>query len=135
MNAPLSPSCDWARASRLAEASGAWSEAVAPHEPQSPLRIVFTPRPATLRLSGVIDELTHDLLTDALSRAAQSPTHDLLIDMSEVEFCDLGGVRAIMSVATRPGAPRRVTLTGVPDETRTIIRILGWHAVPGVTIT
>ena len=102
--------------------AGAWSEAVAPCEPQSPLRIAFTRRPATLRLAGVIDESTHCLLKDALSRAAQSPEHDLLIDLSEVEFCDLGGVRAIMSVATCPVAPRRVTLTGVPAETRTIIR-------------
>ena len=135
MNGPRSPACDGARANRPAEASGAWSEAVAPHDPQSPLRIAFSRRPATLRLSGVIDELTHYLLTDALSRAAQNPEHDLHIDLSEVEFCDLGGVRAIMSVATRPVAPRRVTLTGLPAETRTIIHILGWHAAPGVTIT
>ena len=135
MNSPHSPACERARASSPAEVAGAWSEAVAPRQPQSPLLVVFTPRPATLWLSGVIDELTHCLLKDALCRAAQSAEHDLLIDLSEVEFCDLGGVRAIISVATRPVAPRRVTLTGLPAETRTVIHILGWQAAPGVTIT
>ena len=135
MNGQRSPSCDWARASRPAGVAGGWSEAVAPCEPQSPLLIAFTPHPATLRLSGVVDESTHCLLKDALSRAAQSPEHDLLIDLSEVEFCDLGGVRAIMSVATRPVAPWRVTLAGLPPETRIVIHILGWQAAPGVTIS
>ena len=135
MNGPRSPVCDGARASRPAEVAGTWSEAVAPCEPQSPLLVAFTPHPATLRLSGIIDELTHCFLKDALCRAAQSPEHDLLIDLSEVEFCDLGGVRAIMSVATRPVAPRRVTLAGLPAEIRTVIHILGWQAAPGVTIS
>lgn len=135
MNAQRSPSCIYARATRPAEASGAWSEAVAHREPQSPLRVAFTGQPATLRLTGVIDESTHGLLRKALSRATQTPEDGLLIDMSEVEFCDLGGVRAILSVAIRPVAPRRVTLTGLPAETRTIIHILGWQVTPGVAIT
>jgi anti-anti-sigma regulatory factor len=134
VNGPRSPACDSATASRPAEVAGAWSEAVAPCQPQSPLLVAFTPHPATLRLSGVIDESTHCLLTDALCRAAQNPERDLLIDLSEVEFCDLGGVRAIMSVATRPDAPRWVTLTGLPAETRTVIHILGWQAAPGVML-
>ena len=116
-----------------AEAAAVWAEAVAPHASQSPLRITFTHPPATLRICGIIDESTHGLLTRALSRAAQTPDHDLLIDMSQAEFCDLGGWRAIMSAATRPAAPM-VTLTGVPAQTRTIIGILGWDGAPGVRV-
>jgi hypothetical protein len=57
--------------------------------------------------------------------------------MSEEEFCDLGDLRAMISVPNRAVAPQRVTLTGVPAETRpitSISSILGWDAAPGVTL-
>jgi anti-anti-sigma regulatory factor len=113
----------------------AWYDEVACHEPQSPLRISFTRPPATLRLSGIIDESTYGFLSRALARVGHSPQHVLFIDMSRVELCDLAGLRAIISLGTRSGGPQKVTLLGVPAETRTLMHILGWHAAPGVTLT
>jgi anti-anti-sigma regulatory factor len=120
---------------RPAPRTDAWYEEVACHEPQSPLLITFTRPPATLWLSGVIDESTYEFLSRSLARVGQSPEHVLFIDMSRVEFCDVAGLRAIISLGTRPGGPQQVTLLGVPAETRTLMHILGWHTAPGVTLT
>jgi anti-anti-sigma regulatory factor len=124
-----------AKDTRPAPRTDAWHEQVACHEPQSPLRITFTRPPATLWLSGIIDESTYEFLSQALARVGQSPEHVLFVDMSRVEFCDVAGLRAIISLGTRPGGPQQVTLLGVPAETRTLMHILGWHTAPGVTLT
>ncbi len=121
------------RPARPAPMADAWSEEVTRREPQSPLRITFTP-PATLRFAGVIDELTRDLLRGALAQVTGNSEHALVIDMSRVEFCDIAGLRALISLATRRVNPRRVTIAGIPPEAHTILHILGWDASPRVTV-
>jgi anti-anti-sigma regulatory factor len=115
-------------------AAGNWSEAVTRREPQSPLWVAFSGPAATLRVSGVIDESTRTLFTAALTRAAASTQDSLRIDMSRVTFCDLAGLRAIVSLAAQQAPAKRITLAGLPQEAATILCILGWNATTGLAV-
>ena len=115
-----------------------WSDGVGRQEPQSPLRITFHREPATLELAGVIDDSTYPVLARSLARAALSGAAAIRIDLSEIEFCDLAGLRAITSLANPagrgPGTVRQVTIAHLPAQLADIIRILGWDATPGVAL-
>ena len=107
-----------------------WAEEAGQRDPQSPLRVTFTRPPATLRLSGVIDASNYAVLRRALDRATEGPDRSLFVDLSGVDFCDLAGLRALLSVATR----KPVALAALPPEAHTILGILRWDETPGVTV-
>jgi anti-anti-sigma regulatory factor len=115
-----------------------WSDGVGRQAPQSPLRITFHRRRATLELAGVIDDSTYPVLTRSLARAALSGVAAIRIDLTGVEFCDLAGLRAITSLANPaghgPGTVRQVTITHLPAQLAGIMRILGWDATPGLVL-
>jgi anti-anti-sigma regulatory factor len=111
-----------------------WVEAVAHRDAQSPLQVRFSRPPATLRFDGTVDESTRALLHTALARAAASAQDTLRIDVTGVTFCDLPGLRAIVSLARQLAPDGHVTLAGLPHEARTILHILGWDATPGLAV-
>jgi anti-anti-sigma regulatory factor len=119
-------------------ASDAWSDSVDRQEPQSPLVASFTRPPATLRLAGVIDESTYPVLRRALAKAAMAGDGAVRVDMAGVEFCDLGGLRMIVSVAGPSGPTRaaagQVVIAGLPTPLSDLMHILGWDAAPGVVL-
>jgi STAS domain len=78
----------------------------------------------------VIDAFNRAVLSRALERATDGPDRSLVIDLSGVEFCDLAGLRALISFAAR----KRVALAGLPAQAHTILGILRWDATPGVTV-
>lgn len=121
-----------------ARAGKSWSGGVGRPEPQSPLHITFHRGPAALELAGVIDDSTYPVLTRSLARAALSGPDELWIDLAGVEFCDLGGLRAITSLANPagrgPGTVRQVTIAHLPGQLVGIMRILGWDATPGLVL-
>ena len=78
--------------------SDTWSDQVTRRAPQSPLAAVFTRPPAALRLAGVIDESTYPVLRRALAKATMAGDDAIRVDMAGVEFCDLAGLRMIVSV-------------------------------------
>jgi len=123
--------------------SDTWSDQVARREPQSPLAATFSRPPAALRLAGVIDESTYPVLRRALAKATMAGDDVIRVDMAEVEFCDLAGLRMIVSVAS-PGRPQRaspaprgadqVVIADLPAPLTDLMRILGWDAAPGVVL-
>jgi anti-anti-sigma regulatory factor len=119
-------------------ASDAWSDSVDRQEPQSPLAASFTRPPATLRLAGVIDESTYPVLRRALAKAAMAGDGTIRVDMAGVEFCDLGGLRMIVSVAGPGGATGagagQVVIAEPPTPLSDLMHILGWDAAPGVVL-
>lgn len=132
------------RAGQLA--SDSWSDQVGRRAPQSPLAATFTRPPAALRLAGVIDESTYPVLRRALAKATMAGDDAIRVDMAEVEFCDLAGLRMIVSVASssrrhrasqgRPGRTRadQVVIADLPAPLTDLMRILGWDAAPGVVL-
>lgn len=114
--------------------SDGWSDYVARQEPQSPLAASFSRPPAALSLAGVIDESTYPVLRRILAKAAMSGDDTIRVDMAEVEFCDLGGLRIVTAMAG-PGRPlRQLVITHLPAHLADIMHILGWDTAPGVHV-
>ena len=90
-----------------------------------------------LILAGEIDEFSYPDLTASLAHAAGAGRGDIHIDLGEVEYCDIAGLRAIVCATGAPGEAkpsRRVVLHSVPPQLRKVLRILGWDALPAVVI-
>lgn len=126
------------RGGPAAPAQERWPKGFDQGEPRSSLRITVTTQPMSLRLDGVIDESTFGILTRALTRARRSGDFPILVDLAGVEFCDVAGLRAIISLADGrdAGCPaaRKITLVHLPSYLATLLGILGWDAAPGLTL-
>lgn len=97
------------------------------------LRISRLVQPPGLRLTGDIDASNVTAVADALAKAMQGEG-DVHLDLSGLTFCDVGGMRAIVSAAERLGGTRRLVLRGLPSHLQHVIRVIGWDELPGLTI-
>jgi anti-anti-sigma regulatory factor len=100
------------------------------------LSITRTTCPAGLALTGELDESTYPALVDALNGHARDRAI-LHLDLSGLQYCDVAGLRAMIGItASRgPAGPERLVLHAVPPQLRTALRVLGWDALPGVSMT
>jgi ABC-type transporter Mla MlaB component len=102
--------------------------------PDEVLRISRADDRPGLVIAGEIDESGYPVLLQSL--AALETGGDVHVDLGGVEFCDLAGLRAIVSVG-RPeeeaGPGRNVCLHAVPPRLRNILHILGWDETPGLS--
>ena len=100
------------------------------------LRITRADGGLGLVIAGEIDESTYPQLVRGL--AALNRRGDIHIDLAGVSFCDLAGLRAIVTAAepeTGDSARGHLTLHAVPHRLRRILEILGWDDMPGVGFT
>jgi len=97
------------------------------------LRITKARDQPGLVIAGELDDAGYPLLLQSLAALDHGEIH---IDLSDIEFCDLAGLRAILC-AGRPGEDasrgRQVCLHAVPPRLRRIMQILGWDDSPGLT--
>lgn len=113
-------------------------EFAAPGEPVSPgvselasvldVRIRFTPHLPTVRLAGELDLDSLHLLTDALDAIAASacPADLVVLDLADVRFCDVAGLRAIeMCAATLTAVGKELVLYDTPPQVMKLIEITG----------
>jgi STAS domain len=73
----------------------------------------------------------------ALAKAAMAGDDPIRADMAEVEFCDLAGLRVIVSLVgpgTGRATVRQVVLGHLPAHLAEIMRILGWDPAPGLVV-
>ena len=73
------------------------------------LRITCIGSPASLAIAGDIDGYTYAALLDTLRRLTDG-LHEIHINLADVDYCDLAGLRAIILLAggaqtTTAGAP------------------------------
>jgi ABC-type transporter Mla MlaB component len=87
-------------------------------------------QPRCLILGGEIDEAARRALVRKLGAFARR-RDEVHIDLSEVDYCDLAGLRAVVGLAT---SQRTVVLHGLPRHLRVMLGILGWDATPGLVI-
>jgi anti-anti-sigma factor len=102
------------------------------------LRITCIGSPAGLAIAGEIDESTHPALVDTL-RKLTNGLHEIHINLADVAYCDLAGLRAIIllargSVNHHDGGGTRLVLHEVPGQLQTVLQILGWDTTPGLAI-
>ncbi len=98
------------------------------------LVVVRAYRPQGLRIEGAIDADAHRLLRDAL-RSVAGVRGDVRLDMSGVDFLDLGGLRLLMTFArARAARHRTVELAGLPPHLARVITLVGWDRTPGLRL-
>lgn len=104
------------------------------------LRITSTTNPPGLAIAGEIDESTYPGLLSALQRSADGRT-EIHFSLGGLKYCDLAGLRAIVcatgidgSDGSLNGRRRAVVLHEVPPQLVTVLRIVGWDSIPGLTL-
>ncbi|WP_426508526.1 MEDS domain-containing protein [Dactylosporangium sp. McL0621] len=92
------------------------------------LRIVPTYSPRGLRVAGVVDDSTAAPLADALAQAADWPTGEplLVLDLAELTFIDVAGIRALVRFAESVAPERRVQVRHMPASMRKVLHIARW---------
>ena len=102
--------------------------------PEDVLRIAKSEHVPGLIIAGEIDEATYPYLLQSLATVDRHG--EVHVDLSDVEFCDLAGLRAIVTLAepeADPDRARRVILHAMPPRLHRVLQILGWDTLPGLT--
>jgi len=102
------------------------------------LRIICTADPEVVLIAGEIDAARYLGLVSTLEDLVDSEG-DVHVNLAELEYCDLAGLRAILRLAGTgredPDHNRRsLFLDDVPAHLATVLRILGWDRTPGLTM-
>ncbi|MBT2509587.1 MEDS domain-containing protein [Streptomyces sp. ISL-98] len=97
------------------------------------LRVVRTYHPSGLRVEGVVDIRTHRHLRGALG-TLERVDGDVQLDLSRLEFLDLGGLRLLMAFAGSRRAGSQVELAGLAPHLREVIALVGWDDTPGLRL-
>ena len=99
------------------------------------VRIRFAPSLPLVRLAGELDVESSHVLTDAIESLAAShcPAELVVLDLAEVRFCDMAGLRAIQWCSTALSATgKHLVLYHPPAAVTKLISMSGMPA--GVTI-
>jgi anti-anti-sigma regulatory factor len=96
------------------------------------LRIVPDYRPRGLRIVGTVDVLTVGALTTNLQLAANWPVPEIQLDVTELEFIDVAGVRAIVQAASGLAPGRYLVVKGLAAGLRRVFELVGWDRTPGL---
>jgi anti-anti-sigma regulatory factor len=96
------------------------------------LRITPTFEPRGLRVAGAVDLTTSGALASTLRLATNWPGTDLHIDLSELEFIDVAGVRTIVRAAATLGPGRHLIVERLAPSLRRVFGLVGWDRAPGL---
>jgi ABC-type transporter Mla MlaB component len=99
------------------------------------LRVIWAGSPPVVLIAGEIDESRYSGLVRALEGLTDHEG-DVHVNLAEVAFCDLPGLRAILRLARTGRADeghggRCLVLHDVPPHLR-MLEILGWDSTPGL---
>jgi anti-anti-sigma regulatory factor len=99
------------------------------------LRLVPTGRAdrRRLRVVGTVDDGTRGHFVAALDAVLHRPG-DVVLDMSDLDFIDVAGLRALADVAARLGGYRRVRIEHLAPVLCDVVRLVGWDRVPGLVL-
>jgi anti-anti-sigma regulatory factor len=97
------------------------------------LVIARTDSPAGISFSGEIDASNSYAVGSSIA-TEMTPGKDLHVDVSRVIFCDVSGIRALVSVAEGLPEGRRLLLHGMPAPLKTVMRVVGWNRLPALVV-
>ncbi|MEU0553730.1 MEDS domain-containing protein [Dactylosporangium sp. NPDC006015] len=98
------------------------------------LRIVPTFAPRGLRVIGTVDDSTAGPFAEALAHTAGWPEPIVVIDLAELRFIDVAGIRALVRAAEALPPDRALEVRHLAPTLRNVLRIVGWDTTPGLTI-
>ncbi|MFD0854148.1 STAS domain-containing protein, partial [Actinomadura adrarensis] len=61
--------------------------------------------------------------------ASRRPVH---LDLSGLEFLDLGALHLLVRHAAHSGTDRKLILDGLTPAVQSVIEMVGWHRLPGL---
>jgi anti-anti-sigma factor len=96
------------------------------------LRITPTYGPRGLRVAGCVDLTTSGALAGTLRHAADWPERELYLDLGELEFIDVAGVRAIVRAAGSLERGRHLVVERLAPALRRVFGLVGWDRSPGL---
>lgn len=96
------------------------------------LRIIPTYAPRGLRIVGTVDVLTVGAFTTTLQLAKNWPETDLQLDLEDLEFIDVAGVRAMVRTAGSLAPGRHLVVRRLSAGLRKVFGIVGWDQTPGL---
>ncbi|TDC96100.1 anti-sigma factor antagonist [Nonomuraea deserti] len=99
------------------------------------LRITPLADRAGLRIEGELDRTTLPALRRAL--ASMNVDGSLCVDLSGLEFIDVGCLRALVGAAAAihdGGGDHVLTLRSVPPQVRRLLELTNWHQTPGLLL-
>ena len=100
------------------------------------LRITRAGGPAVLAIAGDIDEHSYAGLVETLSKVTGGH-REIHINLGDVTYCDLAGLRAIILLiggGDHEHTVTRLVLHEVPQQLKTLLQILGWDTTPGLVL-
>jgi anti-anti-sigma regulatory factor len=102
------------------------------------LRIICAGRPQVVLIAGEIDQARYQGLVSTLEDLVD-PEGDVHVNLAELAYCDLAGLRAILRLAgtsqeDQDHNGRYLFLDDVPPHLAAVLRILGWDSTPGLII-
>jgi anti-anti-sigma regulatory factor len=86
-----------------------------------------------LRLVGDVDITSADAVTRAVVVQAGDAA-EVVVDFSQVLFCDLSGLRALVRAAAELGPGQLIVVRGMPSHLHNAARLVGWADLPGLAI-
>jgi anti-anti-sigma factor len=95
------------------------------------LVIRHTEPPNGLTLAGVLDLSNADSVAGSVATLLNGEG-DLHVDVSRVEFCDVSGIRALVSAAQ--SGRRRLVLHGLPPALHRVMMLVGWGNLPSLEL-
>jgi anti-anti-sigma factor len=90
-------------------------------------------KPPGLRIEGVVDVHTHRHLRTALEMI-EATDGDVQLELSRLEFLDLGGLRMLIGFARTRDEGHHVELAGLAPHLRNVIALVGWDETPGLRL-
>ncbi|MGA5700468.1 STAS domain-containing protein [Peterkaempfera bronchialis] len=106
------------------------------------LQVVRTGHTGRLALRGDVDASNVNRLAGVLSAEARRPADpqggpgSLHLELSDLEFMDVGGCRLLVhtALALFGDGERRLVLHGLAPHLRRVMRVVGWDRTPGLDI-
>lgn len=97
------------------------------------LAVRRTVSPNGLTLAGAIDHFNVDAVAQKLTVALDGGG-DVHVDLSRLEFCDVSGIRALVSIAEALNGRGRLLLHGLPEGLQNVMTVIGWSDLPSLVI-
>jgi len=97
------------------------------------LVVTHTTCPVGIKFAGEIDASNSTSVGRSIA-AATSTEADLHVDVCDLQFCDISGIRAFVAAAEAMPAGRRLLLHGMPALLETVIKVVGWNRLPSLVV-
>jgi anti-anti-sigma factor len=95
------------------------------------LRITIITDPPGLAFAGDVDFRSLDEFTTAVSHAVDAYRGDVHLDLSQVEFIEVSGMRVLADVSRRLAQEnRRLVLKDLAPHLRPVLQVVGWSQWP-----